>query len=82
MTPMMLDVIYGHLLSHDHCLFHNAATLDVASADANFVAKNRPNRGCGGCHSSNFTAGRGGRYYQENRPPYQFGNQQGRGRGG
>jgi hypothetical protein len=82
-TYMTLDDIYGHLLAHEHHFFHNAATLDVALVDAKFVAKNRPNRGRGGRHcSSNFTAGRGGRYYQQNHPPYEFGNQRGRGCGG
>jgi hypothetical protein len=74
-TPMTLDDLYGHLLAHEHRLFRNTATLDVAPVDANFVAKNRPHRGRGGRNSSsNFTAGRGGRYYQQNHPPYQFGN--------
>ena len=47
-TLMTLDDLYGHLLAHEHRLFRNTATLDVAPADANFVAKNRPNRGCVG----------------------------------
>jgi hypothetical protein len=65
--PMTIDDLYRHLLAHEHCLFHNIATLDVAStalAYANFAAKNRPTRGRGGCHSSStFASGRGGRYY-------------------
>uniref|UniRef100_A0A2N9H904 Reverse transcriptase Ty1/copia-type domain-containing protein n=1 Tax=Fagus sylvatica TaxID=28930 RepID=A0A2N9H904_FAGSY len=73
LTPIALEDLYGHLLSHELRLSHNQPSVDLSTATANFVHKNSSNRGGrGGSHSTNFSPNRGRNTFQP---------QRGRGRG-
>ena len=73
LTPIALEDLYGHLLSHELRLSHNQPSVDLSTAGANFVHKNYSNRGGrGGRHSTNFSPNRGRNTFQQ---------QRGRGRG-
>uniref|UniRef100_A0A2N9ESZ2 Reverse transcriptase Ty1/copia-type domain-containing protein n=1 Tax=Fagus sylvatica TaxID=28930 RepID=A0A2N9ESZ2_FAGSY len=45
LTPIALEDLYGHLLSHELRLSHNQPSVDLSTASANFVHKNSSNRG-------------------------------------
>lgn len=56
LTPIALEDLYGHLLSHELRLSHNQPFVDLSTAIANFVNKNSSNRGGrGGRNSNNFS---------------------------
>ena len=42
LTPIALEDLYGHLLSHELQLSHNQPSVDLSSASANFVNKTAP----------------------------------------
>ena len=72
LTPIALEDLYDHLLSHELRLSHNQPSVDLSTASANFVNKNSSNRGERGGRTNNFSASRGRNQYF---------NHRGRGRG-
>jgi hypothetical protein len=67
LTPIALEDLYGHLLSHELRLSHNQPSVDLSTASANFVHKNSSNRGGRGGRTNNFSASRGRNQYFNHR---------------
>ena len=68
LTPIALKDLYGHLLSHELQLSHNQPSVDLSTANANFVNKNSSNRGGrGGRNSNNFSSSRSRNNYSNQR---------------
>uniref|UniRef100_A0A2N9EFQ8 Retrotransposon Copia-like N-terminal domain-containing protein n=1 Tax=Fagus sylvatica TaxID=28930 RepID=A0A2N9EFQ8_FAGSY len=73
LTPIALEDLYSHLLSHELRLSHNEPSVDLSTASVNFVNKNSSTRGGhGGRNSNNFSINQGCNNFQK---------QRGRGRG-
>uniref|UniRef100_A0A2N9ELM4 Uncharacterized protein n=1 Tax=Fagus sylvatica TaxID=28930 RepID=A0A2N9ELM4_FAGSY len=73
LTPIALEDLYSHLLSHELRLSHNQPSVNLSTASANFLNKTSSTRGGrGGRNSNNFSTNQGRNNFQ---------NQRGRGRG-
>jgi len=71
--PILLEDLYGHLLTFEPRMEANNLAADVGFPSANFLTKTNNNRGSG---SSNYNSGRGNSYSSRSR-----GRGRGRGRG-